>query len=237
MLDVHPPHSTTHTWRDFFIHIATIAVGLLIALGLEQTVEALHRHHERVHLIDDLRQEARGRVLEIQENNRSYLALGNWLQDTLHASLSATTAAGFVVFTLPPPIPPTSGNPRPATAVWTAAESSGIVSVLTREEIEDWERVDYFAKLAQRDTEGSQAALRSVEAVCAHLGAAFAAGSTVRTTPSGRGELTVSLGLVIESLKILRHDNEETIAATESVLNAEGATTRPQQSANNEGAH
>ncbi len=101
MLDVHPTHSTTHTWRDFFIHIATIAVGLLIALCLEQTVEALHRHHERVHLIDDLRQEARGRVLEIQENNRSYLALENWLQDTLHASLSATTAAGLVVFTLP----------------------------------------------------------------------------------------------------------------------------------------
>jgi hypothetical protein len=27
------------TWKDFFIHIAAIAVGLLIAIGLEQTVE------------------------------------------------------------------------------------------------------------------------------------------------------------------------------------------------------
>ena len=27
MLDVHPPHSPTHTWKDFFIHIATITVG------------------------------------------------------------------------------------------------------------------------------------------------------------------------------------------------------------------
>jgi len=23
MLDVHPPHEAAHTWKDFFIHIAT----------------------------------------------------------------------------------------------------------------------------------------------------------------------------------------------------------------------
>jgi hypothetical protein len=43
MLDVHPPHEAAHSWRDFFIHIATSVVGLLIAIGLEQTVE--HFHH------------------------------------------------------------------------------------------------------------------------------------------------------------------------------------------------
>ena len=32
MLDVHPPHEAAHTWKDFFIHIATICVGLLIAV-------------------------------------------------------------------------------------------------------------------------------------------------------------------------------------------------------------
>jgi len=31
MLEVHPPERTPHTWRDFFIHIATIVVGLVIA--------------------------------------------------------------------------------------------------------------------------------------------------------------------------------------------------------------
>ncbi|GAC1676716.1 MAG: hypothetical protein NVS9B2_27370 [Steroidobacteraceae bacterium] len=43
MLEVHAPHETVHTWKDFFIHIATISVGLLIAIGLEQIVE--HFHH------------------------------------------------------------------------------------------------------------------------------------------------------------------------------------------------
>jgi hypothetical protein len=42
MLDVHPPHHAANSWRDFFIHIATIVVGLLIAVGLEQTLEYFH---------------------------------------------------------------------------------------------------------------------------------------------------------------------------------------------------
>ena len=58
MLDVHPPHSPTHTWKDFFIHVGTICVGLLIAVGLEQSVEYFHRQHERHLLEHELRAEA-----------------------------------------------------------------------------------------------------------------------------------------------------------------------------------
>jgi hypothetical protein len=39
MLDVHAPHQSAHTLKDFLIHIAAITIGLLIALGLEATVE------------------------------------------------------------------------------------------------------------------------------------------------------------------------------------------------------
>ena len=45
MFDVHPPGTSIHGWREFFIHLATITVGLLIALGLEATVEWLHHRH------------------------------------------------------------------------------------------------------------------------------------------------------------------------------------------------
>lgn len=54
MLDVHAPHEATHTWKDFLIHIATIVVGLLIAIGLEQTVEYVHERHQ----LQELRQGA-----------------------------------------------------------------------------------------------------------------------------------------------------------------------------------
>lgn len=46
MLDVHPPQHSAHSWKDFFIHIATIVVGLVIAVGLEQTVEYFHHRYE-----------------------------------------------------------------------------------------------------------------------------------------------------------------------------------------------
>ncbi len=57
MLDVHPPHSPTHTWKDFFIHVGTICVGLLIAIGLEQTVELIHHRHQLHQLEHSLDQE------------------------------------------------------------------------------------------------------------------------------------------------------------------------------------
>lgn len=57
MLDVHPPEHGIHGIRDFFIHLLTITVGLLIALGLEATVEALHHRSERKEAEATLRQE------------------------------------------------------------------------------------------------------------------------------------------------------------------------------------
>src|ERR1700733_13966836 len=45
MLDVHPAHHAANSWRDFFVHIATIVLGLCIAVGLEQTVEFFHHRY------------------------------------------------------------------------------------------------------------------------------------------------------------------------------------------------
>ena len=44
-MEVHPPEHPIHTWRDFLIHIVTIVIGLLIAIGLEQSVEWFHHRH------------------------------------------------------------------------------------------------------------------------------------------------------------------------------------------------
>ena len=65
MLDVHAPHELLHTWKSFFIHIATIVIGLLIAIGLEQGVEAIHWHKQVRTARDVLRN-------ELLEANRFY---------------------------------------------------------------------------------------------------------------------------------------------------------------------
>ena len=46
-MEVHAPHHPLNSWRDFFIHIITITIGLLIAIALEQTVEHFHNRHVR----------------------------------------------------------------------------------------------------------------------------------------------------------------------------------------------
>ena len=40
-----PPKHPLHTFRDFFTHLFTIAVGLLIALGLASAAESHHHVH------------------------------------------------------------------------------------------------------------------------------------------------------------------------------------------------
>jgi hypothetical protein len=47
VLEPHAPHETIHSWKSFAVHIAAIAVGLLLALALEQSAEAIHHRHQR----------------------------------------------------------------------------------------------------------------------------------------------------------------------------------------------
>jgi hypothetical protein len=48
VIEVHPPNEPVHSWRDFFLHLVTITIGLVIALSLEGLVEWRH-HKELVH--------------------------------------------------------------------------------------------------------------------------------------------------------------------------------------------
>ena len=63
MLEVHPLHEAIHTWKGFFIHIATIVVGLLIAISLERTVEYIHHRQQLRDARDELSR-------EVQDNRR-----------------------------------------------------------------------------------------------------------------------------------------------------------------------
>jgi hypothetical protein len=66
VLDVHAPHEPIHGWRDFFIHLATITIGLLIALTLEWCVEWQHHRHLAHQTKVSLGNEIRGNAKEVQ---------------------------------------------------------------------------------------------------------------------------------------------------------------------------
>jgi hypothetical protein len=71
ILDVHAPHQTVHTWKDFLVHIAAISIGLLIALGLEATVEWVHHKHQAQQALELLKQEIDRNRIAVKNDMRS----------------------------------------------------------------------------------------------------------------------------------------------------------------------
>jgi hypothetical protein len=164
MLDVHAPHTGIQTWRGFFIHIATITIGLLIAIALEQFVEHLHHLHQRHQLQHDLLEEAK--------RNRDILALdlglesqGAWFREVLAATKSIS-GNGQTAITLPvtPCIPGTLGSNgmdaavrsnyfAPSDAVWVTARDAGLIIHLPVEDARMYARLahNYSLQAAARD--------------------------------------------------------------------------------------
>jgi hypothetical protein len=67
--DIHPPHEAAHSWRDIFIHLATITVGLFIALSLEGCVEWQHHRH----LVHEARANIRSEIEDNQKDLKNAL--------------------------------------------------------------------------------------------------------------------------------------------------------------------
>jgi len=126
MLDVHPPHHPTHTWRDFFLHNATIVIGLLIAIGLEQTVELIHHSHQRheleenLHIDNELNRDWANQDLDSAQKIREWAMGQAALLD--HADPSAPLALRTI------PIAPIAS---PNFGVYLAAQANGQISLLS----------------------------------------------------------------------------------------------------------
>jgi hypothetical protein len=187
MLDVHPPHSSPHTWKDFFIHIATISVGLLIAVGLEQTVEAIHRAQERRALIAAYRAECEENLKLIDNNVDAEQSGVTYFRAAIVALRDATPQAGFVTVTLPTRVS-TARLHSPSRAVWTAAKASGKVELLEDSLAQVYDRVDFEAVQCEEAlTPINKARLRLVYfGIRHHLD--IKPGDTVRLTLAQRDE-------------------------------------------------
>jgi hypothetical protein len=132
MIDIHPPQKSDHTWKDFFLHIGTIAVGILIAIGLEQAVELIHEHHQRTDLRQGAITDARLYLRDVDENRD---ANTQQVED-----LTARIQQVRETISLHHPLPPPAY--RPAFPIETirlenlaAAKSSGLIHLLSEDEI------------------------------------------------------------------------------------------------------
>jgi hypothetical protein len=132
MLDIHPPHEAAHTWKDFFIHIATIVVGLLIAVGLEQTVEVIHHAHQRRELREALRSTTEINDAWAKVNVERVDGRRHWALEQLTAIEKAGPSGPLILRRLA-----RMELYIPNTGVWLAAKQNGQAALLTVSE-QNW---------------------------------------------------------------------------------------------------
>jgi hypothetical protein len=136
MLDVHVPEHKLSGVRDFLVHILTITVGLLIALSLENLVEAIHHRHQREEAETNIRQELqsnrdllRQAVPTVQAERDSLLKLLTLMQG--RANGQPLPAGGNINVTF---------NERTiADAAWRTASTTGALAYM------DYGRVELLA--------------------------------------------------------------------------------------------
>ena len=116
ILDVHAPHEPIHSWKGFVIHIATITIGLLIAIGLEQLVEYFHHQHQAAAIVGKLRAESYVNIVVVRsdvENCDQTLAAIKAIGDSLDQKPKASPAPPWM-----PPVLPEARIYKPSDAQW-----------------------------------------------------------------------------------------------------------------------
>ncbi len=165
VLDVHPPEHAVSTWREFFIHIATIVIGLLIAIGLEQTVEFFHHRHQVAEVRRSLEEERRDNLRIFQ------LAVTEWRRYSVRLNENLAVLRDMQSQ------PGDKANPAQSMALyisvvhfndsaWTTAQETGVLQYMPRAEVQTWS--DYYSRLAEI-TRSSEAQLDALKAVRTYM--------------------------------------------------------------------
>jgi hypothetical protein len=134
MIDVHAPENGIHNFREFSLHLLTITIGLLIALGLEAGVEAYHHRHQREQAETLIRQEIQNNLSSLQQEApvvRTELHEMNQVLEAVQAFAQSQAPAGKLResdFTF---------HESPIQdAAWRTANSTGVLNYMDYSEVE-----------------------------------------------------------------------------------------------------
>lgn len=138
---VHAPHEDAHGWRGFLTHIAVVAIGLLLALGLEQGVEYVHHEIQRATLEDQMRETFRSNIRRAENDIRTLDSYRAYLFDLKNAA-GSRLAGGL----LPPPKLSDPRNnayaPPLNLGAYQAAKTNGSVALLSLNRIRLYDRIE-----------------------------------------------------------------------------------------------
>lgn len=152
MLDVHPAHHAASTWREFFIHIATIVLGLLIAVGLEQGVESLHRRHQ-LHQAEEALQEEGVINRSIADGG---LARIDAARRVIHTNMARLDQDDPTHSSTMPALLPYAGYTRifmVSDAAWLSLSDSGLLPLISPEVAHRYWKLDYTHRLIVNDND------------------------------------------------------------------------------------
>jgi hypothetical protein len=151
MLDVHPPHHAANTWRDFLVHIATIVVGLLIAIGLEQTVEYIHHRREVAETRRLLREEREQNRRNFAANTAGYRYQVAILQNDRLVLNVLRQHPGTAEQDLPGILIYSSGYEPAVESAWKTASANGVTQYMDRQEVENLSHLYRLLETADAD--------------------------------------------------------------------------------------
>jgi hypothetical protein len=159
MLEPHSPHQAVHTWKDVFIHIGIIAVGLLLAIGLEQIVEFFHHRHEAHHAREMLAEEIKLND-QTQRDEQYVLAMHDeYLYNDLlvlgrlrrHALLPTDRIVLFHPYT------------ALTDSAWKTVQASGTIALLSYDEILHYGDIYSLQTIYNTTIEDSMIALQNAQ--------------------------------------------------------------------------
>jgi hypothetical protein len=159
LLDVHPPHAPAHTWRDFFIHIATIVIGLLIAIGLEQTVEYFHHRHQIADVREQLDTELKINIATFHIQTLEILRMVPLLQRDLEILQYLHDHPGAPPAAWPGQLSWYSIRLTYVESAWNSAKESQVLALMPRREVQEHSAIYTVLERANVDSEQSMSAL------------------------------------------------------------------------------
>jgi len=135
-MEVHPPTHPVSTWREVFIHLGIVTVGLLIALGLEAGVEWQHHRHQVEVTRMAIAKEKSDNVIYQRHNlallQQEMVRDRGLLEDFRYLKQHPGTAMANL------PTPPVwwhAWNPLGDSA-WKTAHETGVLAHMPREEVQ-----------------------------------------------------------------------------------------------------
>jgi hypothetical protein len=130
VIDIHPPHHGGITRRDFFVHLFTVVLGILIAIGLEQGVEYIHHRRELAEARKELATERKIDIVRFSVETEDIHRYVPVLENNLAIFVYLRQHPGQAV---PPSLGTLRWNMMSITmlnSAWTTAQHNGVIDYM-----------------------------------------------------------------------------------------------------------